>query len=371
MAIALEATNVSYEMLADIEREFDDVETEILRQQVHLSHALYEKRSKILSQIPNFWPLVLEQAPLDIDHFIQPSDSALLLSSLTSLSVSRFEISCPPLSTNPNPSMNGSTKGNIRSKGDPRSIEITLEFSPNAYFENSRLVKRFWYRKSRDGFQGLVSEPVRIQWREGKDLTGGMLGLVCDVWEERTRGNLIHGDSNSNGNGSNNSLKKTKALTTKQKSLQRKIENTGVGGLSFFAWFGYIGREVSREENEAAVLLENALREERRNGAISVAELDSKTEEDEDEEIDLEIFPDGDDLALAIADDLWPGAIKYFTQAQEQDALSDADFETDDEDLLEYNEDDNAREDIDDGDAENRSTKAQENNEPKRKKIRV
>jgi len=65
----------------------------------------------------------------------------------------------------------------------------------------------------------------------------------------------------------------------------------------------------------------------------------------------LEIFPDGEELALAFADDLWPGAIKYFTQAQEQDALSDADFEDSDaeiEDLDEQevgadNDDDDAR----------------------------
>jgi hypothetical protein len=34
----------------------------------------------------------------------------------------------------------------------------------------------------------------------------------------------------------------------------------------------------------------------------------------------LEIFPDGDDLAVAITEDLWPGAIKYFSEYYPLDA---------------------------------------------------
>ena len=67
--------------------------------------------------------------------------------------------------------------------GDPRSVEITFEFSPNEFFEDSVLRKRFWYRRGRGGFVGFVSEPCRIAWKKGKDLTGGMLGLVTKAWE--------------------------------------------------------------------------------------------------------------------------------------------------------------------------------------------
>jgi hypothetical protein len=84
----------------------------------------------------------------------------------------------------------------------------------------------------------------------------------------------------------------------------------------------------------------------------------------------LEIFPDGDDLAVAFTEDLWPGAIKYFSklspifcglvggrsgvmgrltgnsaQAQEQDALSDADFESDDDEGLDEPAEDSEDED--------------------------
>ncbi|KAH7310250.1 nucleosome assembly protein [Rhexocercosporidium sp. MPI-PUGE-AT-0058] len=316
MSAALEETPVSYEDLADIEKEFDDVETEIIRQQIALTTPLYTRRSKTVSQIPNFWPLVLEQAPPDIDQYIQPSDSALLLSSLLSISVSHFEAE-------------SNTPG-----GDPRSVSVTWEFAPNDYFHDEKLVKKFWYRRARDGWCGLVSEPVSIDWKEGRDLTGGLLGLVCKAWEAEKK--TAAADSNANGKA------KKEGLTPEQKVLKRKIENTGMGGLSFFAWFGFIGRKISEEESRDATRIEREKRERRKADKSStegaeIAEQEAESEQeqdgedDEDFDMSLEIFPDGDDLAVAITEDLWPGAIKYFTQAQEQDALSDADFESDDE----------------------------------------
>ncbi|KAE9364151.1 hypothetical protein N431DRAFT_355071 [Stipitochalara longipes BDJ] len=313
MAAALEETPVSYEDLADIERDFDDAETDIIRKQVLLTTPLYTRRSKTVSQIPNFWPLVLEQAPPDIDQYIQPSDSALLLSSLLSFSVSHFEITA----------------------GDPRSVSVRFEFAENEYFADSVLEKKFWYRRSRDGWSGLVSEPVPIRWKQERDLTGGLLDLVVKAWEvERS---------------TEGGKKGVKGLSPEQKALRKKIENTGMGGLSFFAWFGFIGRRVSAEESAAALAAEKrrrAAREARKsNGNKRKSRSRSRestpgSEEDESEQeeaaedevgMSLEIFPDGDDLAVAFTEDLWPGAIKYFTQAQEQDALSDADFESDDE----------------------------------------
>lgn len=300
MAAALEETSISYEDLADLERDFDEAETEIIRQQIALTQPLYSRRSKTISQIPNFWPLVLEQAPPDIDQYIQPSDSALLLSSLTNLSVSHFESALP--------------------NGDPRSVSIRFEFSANEYFDNTVLEKKFWYRRSRDGWTGLVSEPVPIKWKKDRDLTGGLLNMVVKAWnvEKRTK-------------------RRDKTLSPEQKALKKKIDNTGMGGLSFFAWFGFIGRNVSAEESLEATVLEREKRKARQNSKnTSPPESDNgSVDGDEDDEIgmSLEIFPDGDDLAIAFTEDLWPGAIKYFTQAQEQDALSDADFESDEEDL--------------------------------------
>ncbi|EAA31879.1 hypothetical protein GE21DRAFT_7339 [Neurospora crassa] len=301
-------TSVTYEELRDLENEFEDVETEIIRQQVQLSRPLYEKREKVVAQIPNFWPLVFEQAPQDIDEYIQPQDSALLLSSLVSFSVSHFEIE------------NGGS-------GDPRSVLFRFEFAENEYFEDKVLEKKFWSRRSKGGWTGLVSEPVNIKWKKGKDLTSGLLGLVNAVWEEEKAA------------GKHWSTVKGEDFTDKQKELKSQIEKIGLGGLSFFAWFGYRGRRVSAEENKAAI---EKLQEKRqaRKAAAEAGESkkeedeedDEEEEEEEEDEIELEIFPDGDSLALALSDDLWPGAIKYFTQAQEQELASDDDFEDDDDD---------------------------------------
>jgi hypothetical protein len=150
---------------------------------------------------------------------------------------------------------------------------------------------------------------VGIRWKNReRDLTGGLLQLVVEAWEEE-----------KNASSTNGAKTGEKVLTEKQKVLKKKIENTGMGGLSFFAWFGFIGRRVSAEESREAVRLENEKREKRRKG-IKVEErenLDAKEDEDDDDDdlgYELEIFPDGDDLAVAITDDLWPGAIKYFSE---------------------------------------------------------
>ncbi|KAI3391785.1 hypothetical protein diail_6807 [Diaporthe ilicicola] len=297
---ATDESSVTYEELNDLNAEFDDAETELIRQEVVVKRPLYEKRHRIVSQIPNFWPLVFEQAPPDIDEFIQPSDSSLLLTSLTSLSVTRFEIE-------------------DGKKGDPRSLCFRFDFSANDHFEDKVIEKKFWQRHSKNGWTGLVSEPVEIHWKKGKDLTGGLLGTVKKVWDAR-QAKVKAGDE------------KARELSTDEKSLKKKIENTGLGGLSFFAWFGYVGRNVSAEDSQEALEKAQKKRIARQEGNQQNPDADDEEEEDEEDENELEIFPEGDSLAIHISEDLWPNAIKYFTQAQEQDEASDDDFESDADD---------------------------------------
>ncbi|KAI1332093.1 nucleosome assembly protein [Xylariaceae sp. FL0255] len=310
----------TYEDLVDLEREFDDVETEIVRQQHALSKPLYEKRQKLVAKIPNFWPLVMEQAPPDVDQYIQPSDSAVLLSSLQSISVSNFELDSDP-------------------KGEPRSISIKMEFSENEWFEDKVLEKKFWFRHSKDGSAGLVSDPVPIKWKADKDLTDGLLDLAVKVWKQD--------QEQAKANGASKDKKKTNPenWTSEQKALREKIDAFGIGGVSFFCWFGFRGENVTAEESRIAVEKQKKLRADKAAGkAPELKEAKDEDDEDEDEEEDpyaLEIFPDGDDLAVAISEDVWPSAIKYFTQAQEADAMSDIDFEDmEDEEMGEDDEDD-------------------------------
>ena len=232
------------------------------------------------------------------------------MNSLTGISVERFELP----------------------GGDPRSISIRWDFAENEHFENRSLEKKFYWRNAKDGWAGLVSEPVDIKWKAGKDLTNGMLDLVRKVYQEEDAGQT--------------------GETETKKELKKQMESTGLDGLSFFAWFGFRGRKISDEEHREATKQEEQRRQARKEGKKTDDDMD-EDDDDDDDEYEWEIFPTGDDLAVCIAEDLWPGAIKYFrtfrsepplqprlitnmptVAAQEADALSDIDFEDDsDEDM--------------------------------------
>ncbi|KAF4585526.1 NAP family protein [Ophiocordyceps camponoti-floridani] len=291
MASAPVESAVTYEQLKDLQDDFEEADVELLRAQDKLSKGLFAKRAKLVADIPNFWPLVFEQSPCDVDEYIQPSDAALLLGSLRSLSVERFELP----------------------DGDPRSLSIRFDFADNDHFHDKSLEKKFWWRRAKDGWSGLVSEPIDIRWKSPeKDLTGGMLSLARKIWEE---------DGTGVDSGSE---------TEAKKELKQLMSKTGLGGVSFFAWFGFRGRPISAEESREATETERQKRQARKDGK-QTDEADSDSDDSQDE-YELEIFPLAEDLALAIAEDLWPGAINYFIQAQEQEAMSDAAFESDDDD---------------------------------------
>ena len=221
---------------------FTNIESTV-RQQEKLSRNLYVKREKVVAEIPNFWPLVFEQAPAEIDEYITPQDSALMLNALKSLSVERFQI--------PN--------------GDPRSVSFKFEFGENDHFENTVLEKKFWWRRAKDGWAGLVSDPVPIKWKKDKDLTGGMLDLVQKVYEEEKAGKDEE--------------------TENKKKLKAQMESEGLGGLSFFAWFGFRGRKISAEEDQEAFKVEQEKRSARKGGK-EVDAMDEDNEDDDDDEND-------------------------------------------------------------------------------------
>lgn len=201
----------------------------------------------------------------------------MLLNSLVDLSVERFELA---------------------SGGDPRSIAIKMTFSDNEYFSDRTLEKKFWWRYAKDEWAGLVSEPVKINWKsKDKDLTQGMLDLVCEVRAaEAKTGKKLDDD------------------VEPKKSLLAKMEATGLGGVSFFAWFGFCGRNISAEESKEAFKVEQEKRQQRKAG-MNVDDDDEDEDEDDDlDEYETEIFPTADDVAVCIAEDVWPNAIKYFSK---------------------------------------------------------
>ncbi|EFY97312.1 Nucleosome assembly protein (NAP) [Metarhizium robertsii ARSEF 23] len=292
---------VMYEQLEDIQDDFDQVDVELMRVEYKLTRDLYAKREKVISQIPNFWPLVWEQAPPDIDEHIQMEDAKLIAASLKHMSVERFELP----------------------DGDPRSFAIKFEFSENEYFEDKMIEKKFWYRHGKDDFTGLVSEPVEIKWKPGKDLTKGLLTLAKELHEDDKAG-------------------KTGDTQNKIKLLKLK-ENATDDSNSFFNFFGFRGHYITEEESrEVAKTVEEERKARQEGKEVEVkmdkdadGDVDIENDDDDDDDYEYEykydVFPPGANVALAIAEDLWPEAIRYFQEGAELAAAESDDDGADDE----------------------------------------
>ncbi|KAF1969419.1 hypothetical protein BU23DRAFT_557718 [Bimuria novae-zelandiae CBS 107.79] len=298
-----EEVQARFEELDVLEAEFENVELELIRKSNELNAPLWQERAELVAKIPHFWTLVFEQAPTEFDSFILPSDAQIFAECFETLEVTRFEIDDP--------------------KGSPRSVLIKFGFSDNEYFENKVLEKKFWFRKSKD-WEGLVSEPVKIDWKKGKDPTEGLSDAAFDLFQARKK----------SAKSANGSSKSKDSELPEYKKLVSMIEESTEASPSFFAWFGFVSdyRWVSAEESEQTAK-EDAER-------IARLKCGEKVEDDEDEDEDqtdyqeTEVYPQGGEIATLIAEDLWPSAIKYFKSAHEQDGddLSEIGVEDMDED---------------------------------------
>ena len=299
------AAQISYEDLAALEEEFDLADTQILRQQYALTAPLYTERAAAIAKIPNFWALVLEQAPLEIDQFIQPQDSRVFAQSLVDVEVRR-------------PELDADAKG-----GNPRSVSVSFEFKPNEDFEDTILEKTFWHRRARDGWVGLVSEPVKIRWKKGKDLTQGLTDGAVELFEARKKAGDL-----------------TSTEVPEYQALKKKVESWNGMNTSFFTWFGWVSgrRYVSAQESEEATkkYVEEKAKRDAGDGAAGAppteAEIEAEIEAADDHDEDVEVHQAGEELAIAFAEELWPNAIKLFTEAQEGGDISDEEFEDDEMD---------------------------------------
>lgn len=288
----------------------------VVRKSVPVFRPLFEKRNEIITSpevADDFWIRVFSNAPSEVDEYILPTDAGALGSSLKNLNVERFEV-------------------DDKGQGEPRSIRFTFEFrtgEENPFFENETLVKDFYWRKQvfktskgkRRTWEGLVSEPVRINWKEDMDLTKGLLDAACDLAEAEKK----------QGGGDRKKLPEFEKLVKKMDEMDNDAmnvdeegddEDEGLGiqspaGVSFFAFFGYRGRDITAEQSKEA----NKEDDERWAKIVRGEQVDEDEDEGDDDEDfeldeldldDIEIFPDGEELAIAFAEDLWPGALKYY-----------------------------------------------------------
>jgi len=257
----------------------------IVRQSYLGSKSIYEERAQIVKKIPGFWPAVFEEAPLEIESHIQAHDLPIL-DHLTSLELNRFEVDENP------------------SNGDPRSFQLTFRFSVNQFFNDEILKKKFWYRRSNNGSAGLVSEPFDIQWKDGKDPTDGLLRSAVKRYH-----NVRPMEDNSRTQTNNNAA---------NISIQPQGEQ-----VSIFAWFGYRGRDISAQESSRAARDEREREKpivigdeqevsKARHDRESTTEQALTVNEDAEDPSCRDIFPGGEELAIAISEHLFPGALKYF-----------------------------------------------------------
>ncbi|PLB51960.1 hypothetical protein P170DRAFT_401736 [Aspergillus steynii IBT 23096] len=294
-----------------LEQKFARAEVDQIRNGVTRFRPLLKERDEAIAKSAlkdSFWIQVFANSPPDIDEYVLESDAAVLGTALKNVLVERFEV-------------------DDKGQGEPRSFRLTLEFrtADNDHFENEKLVKEFHWRKQitrspsgkKRTWEGLVSEPVRINWKPGKDLTKGLLDAACDL-----------ADAEKKSKGDRKDLPEFAKLQSKIEEAAEANNEEGKdaddddfslgqlspAGTSFFSLFGYRGRTVSAEESQAATKEDDERFEKLLKGEQVDEENDDEEDDEDDEDIDeaIEIFPDGDELAIALAEDLYTHAFKYF-----------------------------------------------------------
>ncbi|OKL64081.1 hypothetical protein UA08_00574 [Talaromyces atroroseus] len=337
--------------IAQLEQEFVRAKIEQLRKQIPVLRPLYAKRNALVAskelQEADFWPRVFSSAPEEIDEHVLPSDTAVIGQCLKNLTVERFDVD---------------ENGN---GGDPRSVRFTFDFvtgDDNPYFTNAQLMKEFYYRtkvtKSAKGkrhvWEGYVSTPVRINWKKDQDLTKGLLDAACDLYEAEQKNKSVDRTQLPEYEKLENKLDEVEDETNRlvgDEEEEDADDESPLSGVSFFAWFGYRGNNVTAEQSAEAAKEELERWQKIEKGEKVDDDDDENEDEDEASLANVEVFTDGDDIAVALAEDLWPNALKYYVQSY--DVGDDFDDEMDNEELDDLEDD----EDEDEEDGEDRPAK--------------
>ncbi|KAI0437395.1 hypothetical protein F4803DRAFT_157518 [Xylaria telfairii] len=294
-----------------------DVDTEVTAKQYLLSRDIFAARQKTIAKIPSFWAVTFDNAASELEAAVTPGDLEVFSAALTSLEVTRPEI---PASAKP------SDLG-LDKFGEPRSLQFTFRFADNEWFSDKELTKIFYFRYGKDGSAGLVSDPIKINWKSPeKDLTQGLSDAALAFW------NAQKADPSQNLDGVlANDARHARDTAAKKipeyQSLAKKLESNVEGALSFFNFFSYRGRWISTAEHVQAKAELLAKRKAAQAGN-DMEEDDDDDDDDEDfTEEAVETFPAGHEVAVTIAEDIFPNAIDYF-----MGNTIDSDIEIDDDD---------------------------------------
>ncbi|KAL6244017.1 hypothetical protein RBB50_008886 [Rhinocladiella similis] len=291
MSLSLEDVGVVFEELGALEKNFAEVELDALRRKEFALKSLYAKRKTLLDRIPDFWPTVFGNGPEEVQQFFSAEDLALI-SCIKSFSVERYQIES-------------------EIKGEPRSLRFTFDFAENEFMEDKQLVKEFEYKRREDGPGSLISKPVPIKWKGKKqDLTKGLLDAAVELYsaEEAIKLKTVEVVDRE-------ALWQHEKLRDKMVSLDETDEDQP----SFFNWFGFRG-----------AIETPAPKKEGENGAGDGPE---DSDDDVEEMLEVEIFPAGEEIAIALAEEVWSDAMDYFMSAQDDfPDGEDLDMEADEDD---------------------------------------
>lgn len=273
-----------------------------VRQKEFSSRELYAKRTALISTIPNFWSEILTSGavPAVFGATLTPLD-AVILRYVTSINVERYQIKSD-------------------TEGEPRSLRFTFEFATNRFFSDAKVVKDFEYRTDDNGPGGYVSKPVNFKWTKEAKKQG--MNKLLDLAEELYQAEqaYVSGVIEQNEREGLWQYEKLRGELEKQEN-----EESSEDSRSFLEWFGYRGA-VNSLAKPSKPTNGNA------NGDSKDDEDDEEEEEEDDGMLDVDIFPAGEDVAVAIAEDLWPNAMDYFIQATTGDIEQGSDYEDEDED---------------------------------------
>lgn len=302
-----------------------DVNNEITAKRWLMHAPIFAQRHKTIEKIPGFWATVLDNAAIELEGAITSRDSEIFSQALTKIEVSRPEI----------PAGAKLSDSGVEKFGEPRSVGLTFHFKQNEWFTDSTLSKAFYWRRGKDGSSSLVSDPVKINWKPKKDITNGLTDAAYALWVAQKKGKQLDGVFSGDVHKARDAAaKKLPEYKTLAALLEKEYseEAEAAGATSFFNFFSYRGRWISAAENAEAT---NEVRA-KRAAAMAGKDDDDESDDEDDEDFefaeeDVETFAPGHEIALNLADDIFPDAINYFL-ADEIDIDSDVDLDSDDED---------------------------------------
>ncbi|VEU19481.1 DEKNAAC100391 [Brettanomyces naardenensis] len=237
--------------LQSIEKDQQELDKKVQKYRVELTKPLFEKRRKIILEIPKFWYIVLAQHE-DFQEYIQTEDMKYL-EFIKDIYVEK----------------------SVDEKGeneDPKSFALTITFeSPDAEIEDQTVTKYFYSEVDPDtGYESIKSYKADVKWPQEFDNINPNL-----IKENRKNDKWTHEEK----------------------------KNYRIGMKSFFAFFGWTGSKEGKEYRYGEQLAE-MLSEDIFPLAVDYYTLAApglgKNEEEEDadsssEELDIDSDDDGQD----------------------------------------------------------------------------